>query len=99
MTEQLIVRQEAGPEGGRLVLAEPNQGKALGVLTFRWVDGVMHVDHSEIAIPLRGKGLGQTLVLDAIRRARAEGFRIEPHCGYVRHVMDQMGDALSDVRA
>lgn len=96
MNDQLRVEQQDGLSGGRLLLMTPDD-KALGKLEYRWVDGVMHIDHSEVAMPLRGKGLAQTLVLDAVARARADGFRIQPHCSYVVALFAKWGEKTADV--
>ncbi|MFT5357796.1 MAG: putative GNAT family acetyltransferase [Polyangiales bacterium] len=96
MSESLRVEQQDGASGGRLLLMTPD-GKALGKLEYRWVEGVMHIDHAEVAAPLRGKGLAQTLVLDAVSRARAEGFQIKPHCSYVVGIFQKWGDKTADV--
>lgn len=85
--------------GGRLLLVAPPQDKVLGELVYRWVDDVMHIDHAEVAVRLRGKGLARLLVLDAIRRARDGDFRLRPHCSYVRSVLDGLGSAVNDVLA
>lgn len=96
MNEQLRVEQQDSPSGGRLLLLTPDD-KALGKLEYRWVEGVMHIDHSEVALPLRGQGLAQTLVLDAVARARAEEFRIQPHCSYVVALFKKWGEKAADV--
>lgn len=96
MNEQLRVEQQDSAAGGRLALLTPDN-KALGKLEYRWEDGVMHIDHSEVAPPLRGKGLAQMLVLDAVARARADGFRIQPHCSYVAALFAKWGEKTADV--
>ncbi|MFK8004624.1 MAG: GNAT family N-acetyltransferase [Polyangiales bacterium] len=96
MNEQLRVEQQDSASGGRLLLLTP-EDKALGKLEYRWLDGVMHIDHSEVALPLRGKGLAQMLVLDAVARARSEGFRIQPHCSYVVALFEKWEEKAADV--
>lgn len=96
MNDQLRVEQQDSAVGGRFLLLTPDN-KALGKLEYRWEDRVMHIDHSEVARPLRGKGLAQTLVLEAVAQARADGFRIRPHCSYVVALFKKWGEKTADV--
>lgn len=42
------------------------------------------IDHTEVPDELRGRGVGQALVLRAVEDARREGFRIIPLCPFAK---------------
>ncbi|MEM9739799.1 MAG: GNAT family N-acetyltransferase [Pseudomonadota bacterium] len=48
-------------------------------------DGVMRVDHVEVPQALGGRGLGTELIGALVAKARAEGFKLIPVCGFARH--------------
>lgn len=95
---QMQIEQRDSGDGGSLLLKEPG-GVILGKLTYRWRNGVMAIDHTEVPPPLRGKGLAKLLVQDAIRRAREDGFEINPVCSYVAKLFELWGEKVDDVRA
>jgi len=56
------------------------------------------IDHTEVPDALRGRGVGQALVLRAVEDARREGFRIIPLCPFARSQFErhpQWRDVLS----
>jgi hypothetical protein len=56
------------------------------------------IDHTEVPDALRGRGVGQALVLRAVEDARREGFRIIPLCPFARAQFErhpEWGDILS----
>ena len=57
--------------------------------SYRMVDGVMLLTHTETPRPLRERGIGERLVLGALQQARAQGLKVRPLCSFVRHVMSQ----------
>jgi predicted GNAT family acetyltransferase len=42
------------------------------------------LDHTEVHDALRGRGVGQVLVLRAVEDARKEGFKIIPLCPFAK---------------
>lgn len=83
-------------EGGRLT-AELD-GATL-FIRYGWArDGVMRVDHVEVPRALGGRGLGTDLVRALVKKARAEGFKLIPVCGFARHQLQKHAD-WSDVLA
>ena len=55
------------------------------VIRYGWAsDGVMRVDFVGVPDALAGRGLGTKLVGALVRRARAEGFKVTPVCGFAR---------------
>ncbi len=47
--------------------------------------GVMRVDFVEVPRALGGRGLGTKLVAALVDKARTDGFKLEPVCGFARH--------------
>ncbi|HVY88486.1 MAG TPA: GNAT family N-acetyltransferase [Hyphomonadaceae bacterium] len=79
------ITREATATGGRYVALI---GRRESEMTFAWVKSkgrkVMIVDHTGVPSALSGQGVGLALVKRAVEDARAEGFRILPHCSFVR---------------
>ncbi|MEL6956033.1 MAG: GNAT family N-acetyltransferase [Pseudomonadota bacterium] len=74
-------------EDGRLT-AELD-GKTL-FIRYGWArDDVMRVDHLEVPAALGGRGLGTALVGALVEKARAEGFKLIPVCGFARHQLQK----------
>jgi predicted GNAT family acetyltransferase len=48
---------------------------------------VMHLVHTEVHPTLQGQGVAARLVKAALAHARAEGWRVNPVCSYVRSYM------------
>lgn len=58
-------------------------------LTYGHVDDdVLDYRHTYVPPELRGEGLGERIVLTALRYARDHGYRIKPTCSYVAKVLD-----------
>lgn len=49
---------------------------------YRRRDDVVFVLHVEAPLPLRGTGAAGRLMREVAEKARAEGFRLVPQCGY-----------------
>lgn len=54
------------------------------VADYRLAGGVMHMTHTEVPPALQGRGLAAALVEAALAHARANGFKVNPLCSYVR---------------
>ena len=50
---------------------------------------VMRVDFVGVPRALEGRGLGTALVGALVDKARQEGFRLQPVCGFARHKLQQ----------
>jgi predicted GNAT family acetyltransferase len=65
-------------------------GERFGFLEFTRPDtGVMCIEYVEVALELRGSGLGQQLVRKAVAFAKDAGLRVVPICSYARAVMQR----------
>jgi predicted GNAT family acetyltransferase len=77
-----IQRAERGTSGGRWFTvvdgheAEMTYSRASATLII--------IDHTEVPDALRGRGVGQALVLRAVEEARREGFKIIPLCPFAK---------------
>ena len=50
---------------------------------------VMLFTHTETPPALRNRGIGEKLVLGALKQARAEGLKARPMCSFVRFVVSK----------
>lgn len=77
-----VRRAERDSSGGRWVVvvdgieAEMTYSRASPTLVI--------IDHTEVPGGLRGRGVGQALVLRAVEDARTEGFKIVPLCPFAK---------------
>lgn len=53
------------------------------VADYRLAGQVMHIVHTGVPRPLRGRGIAGRLVDAALNEARASGWRVNPVCSYV----------------
>jgi len=82
----LALRDEDGRLTARL------DGETL-FIRYGWArDGLMRVDHVEVPAALGGRGLGTALVGALVEKARAEGFKLIPVCGFARHQIQKNAD-------
>lgn len=83
MTEIDIGKEDDG-RSGRYV-ARVSGIDAEAELTFTHIGpGLISADHTVAAESMKGSGAAAALVDHLIGDARASGFRIVPHCSYVR---------------
>lgn len=70
-----------GKNGVFILLDENN--KEVGELTFMLKEEQMLINHTGVNPKLRGQGLAEKLVLEAVDYARKNQFKIIPFCSYV----------------
>lgn len=59
-------------------------------IDYSWArDGVMRVDFVEVPPALGGRGLGTKLVGALVEKARADGFKLTPVCGFARKQLER----------
>jgi predicted GNAT family acetyltransferase len=80
MTPASDISIERQGDIGRYVIQLPDGEEA--EMTFRFIDGVMAIDHTGVPPHHRNQGLALLLIERAVADARAEGFRIHPACSY-----------------
>ena len=68
------------------------------LIDYRLIDGVMHIDHTEVPPVLEGRGIAAALVRFALAHAREHGLKVDPLCSYVRVYMQRHADT-HDLRA
>lgn len=91
-----VRREERGSSGGRWVTVL--DGHEAEMTYSRASASLIIIDHTEVPDTLRGRGVGQALVLRAVEDARREGFRIIPLCPFAKAQFDrhaQWRDVLS----
>ena len=83
MTDMNISKEDDGRRGRYVARVSGNKAEA--ELTFTHAGpGLISADHTVAPAGLRGTGAAAALVDDLIGDARTQGFRIIPHCSYVR---------------
>jgi predicted GNAT family acetyltransferase len=50
------------------------------------------IDHTEVDESLRGEGIGEDLVVEAVKYARENNFLIKPVCPFVKSVLEKDED-------
>jgi uncharacterized protein len=80
------------PEDGRFEILV--DGKRAGFSQYRRQPGEIAFTHTEIDPEFEGKGLGGTLVAEALARARAEGIAVLPYCPFVRDYIERHPNQL-----
>ena len=73
-----VVRNEGA---GRF---EMDVGGELALLTYEERDGKLYLLHTEVPEALRGRGLGEQVVKQALEQARAAGTPVVPFCTFVQ---------------
>ena len=58
-------------------------------------DDVLRMNHTSVPASLEGRGIAAALVRAAFDYARAQGFKVEPWCSYVRAYMKRHPDTQS----
>ena len=89
----ITVRREDTETGGRYVARVDGLDSEL---TFtratRKGRKLVIADHTGVPSALSGKGVGLALLKQAVEDARAEDFRIVPHCSFVRVMLQRHKD-------
>jgi predicted GNAT family acetyltransferase len=93
-----IVREDEAGGGRYVAIVDGLESEMTFVRAKRGKADLMTVDHTGVPRALSGRGVGLALVARAVEDARAEGFRIVPHCSFVR-VMLQRHKEWRDVLA
>jgi len=55
-------------------------------------DDVMTIYHTEVPVPLRGRGYGYHLVRGALDEARRLNLKVVPQCWFVREVVERRAE-------
>ena len=64
----------------------------LCVADYRLAGRVMQMTHTGVHPSLEGRGIAAALVAAALEHARAQGFKVDPLCSYVRVYMQRHPD-------
>ena len=71
--------------------------KEAGLMTYTWAGpSKFIIDHTEVNLDFKGKGVGLQLVLKAVAYARANQLKIMPLCPFAKSVFDKTLD-IADV--
>ncbi len=69
-------------------------GEPAGFVTYRLGDGRISFLHTEVDDAFEGRGVGGTLVSEALDDARARGLEVLPHCPFVKSYIAKHAEYL-----
>lgn len=69
-----------------------------GLLEYRLIDEVLHLDHTLVPKEIGGRGVAGKLVRHALDHARSSDWKVTPHCSYVDTWMKRHPE-YADLRA
>lgn len=69
-----------------------------GVIDYRLIDNVLHLDHTLVPPEIGGRGIAGQLVRHALDQARSSGWKVAPHCPYIETWMKRHPE-YEDLRA
>src|SRR4029079_11835209 len=90
LTTADVAREERGKSGGRWFATL--EGHESETTYSRASPTLIIIDHTAVPDALRGRGVGQALVLRAVEDARREGFKIIPLCPFAKAQFDRHAD-------
>lgn len=85
-----VRRAERGSSGGRWFAVV--DGHEAEMTYSRASPTLIIIDHTSVPDALRGRGVGQALVLRAVEEARRDGFRILPLCPFAKAQFERHAD-------
>lgn len=67
-----------------------DNGREAGRMTYSWAgDDKIIIDHTEVNPEFKGMGVGQKMVLEAVRYARENSVKILPLCPFAKSVFNK----------
>lgn len=82
-----IQRDEHGRKGAFYI---EEDGEWVAEMTYvRSADGQITIDHTEVEPELREKGIGTSLVAEAVKYARENGLKIGANCPFAKKVLQE----------
>jgi predicted GNAT family acetyltransferase len=68
---------------------ELETSSGLAIADYRLSGDTMTIFHTEVPLPLRGRGIGARLVRGALLQARQLNLKVVPSCWFVREFIDR----------
>jgi predicted GNAT family acetyltransferase len=77
--------------GGRFYYVE--YGTSIAEITYTLKDGTtMVIDHTEVSVEAKGKGLGKILVAECAKFARKNNLTIIPRCPFAKVILENSNE-------
>jgi predicted GNAT family acetyltransferase len=85
-----ILQKDDGYKGAFFVEQE---NQVLAEMTYVWAgkDRII-IDHTDVNVGLKGKGVGKQMLNKAVDFAREKGVKIVPLCPFARSVFDKVNE-------
>jgi len=85
-----ILQKDDGYKGAFFVEQE---NQVLAEMTYVWAgkDRII-IDHTDVNVGLKGKGVGKQMLNKAVDFAREKGVKIVPLCPFARSVFDKLNE-------
>ncbi|MEM8527600.1 MAG: GNAT family N-acetyltransferase [Bacteroidota bacterium] len=81
----MVQKQDDGKHGKYFILEEDTE---VASMTFTWAGTQrLIIDHTEVDVSQKGKGLGLKLLQAVVKDARAKGVKILPLCPFANAMM------------
>src|SRR5690606_5461584 len=79
-------------EGKGMFFVEQDK-EIVGHLTYSLMDnGIMTIDHTEVAPRMNGKGLASSLVRHSVEFAKKNSYKVDPMCSYAAKQFERHGE-------
>lgn len=82
------IQRKETEDKGKFFIEENDRQIAL--MTYRKSgDDVINIDHTEVDSNLRGEGIGEDLVMEAVKYARENDLKIVATCPFAKKIIDE----------
>jgi predicted GNAT family acetyltransferase len=92
VNRDIPITREGGADGRYVAIVDGLESEMTFRRAKRGKADLMIVDHTGVPKALAGRGVGLALIGRAVEDARADGFRLVPHCSFVRVMLQRHKD-------
>lgn len=88
-----MMKIQHGEHGKKGAFFIEENGEWIAEMTyFKSGENQITIDHTEVDEKLRGEHIGEDLVAEAVKYARANGLKIQATCPYAKKVLERNSD-------